>query len=71
MGLPMDDDYLYETFKVAKPANYDQLKAEKAAQRLALQQQLQGTKDDDDDSDEHKKRLNTVQTLIKRPSKTV
>lgn len=66
MGLPMDDDYLYETFKVAKPANYDQLKAEKAAQRQALQQQLQGTKDDDDDSDEHKKRLNTVQTLIKR-----
>ena len=103
MGLPMDDDYLYETFKVAKPANYDQLKirasrmqsqarlsyaeaqpdlskAEKiranrtqsqaclsyaevqpdlsnAAQRQALQQQLQGTKDDDDDTDEHKKAL--------------
>lgn len=55
MGLPMDDDYLYETFKVAKPANYDQLKAEKAAQRQALQQQLQGTKDDD--SNEHKKAL--------------
>lgn len=26
-GLPMDDDYLYETFGIPKPANYDQQKA--------------------------------------------
>lgn len=40
MGLPIDDDYLYETFAVAKPKNYEQQKAEKAAQREALRRQL-------------------------------
>ncbi len=37
MGLPFDDDYLYETYGVKKPKNYDQLKAEQqaAAARLA------------------------------------
>lgn len=27
-GLPIDDDYLYETFDIQKPENYDQMKAE-------------------------------------------
>lgn len=40
MGLPIDDDYLYETFGVAKPKDYEQQKAEKAAQREALHRQL-------------------------------
>ena len=40
MGLPIDDDYLYETFGVAKPKDYDRQKADKAAQREALRRQL-------------------------------
>ena len=38
MGLPIDDDYLYETFCVKKPDNYLQLKADKEAQREAARQ---------------------------------
>ena len=47
-GLPIDDDYLYDTFDIDKPANYDQMKAEaqkkadeKAAQQQAVMQELQ------------------------------
>lgn len=36
MGLPMDDDYLYETFAVRKPANYDEIKKAKEEQKKAL-----------------------------------
>ena len=42
LGLPIDDDYLYETFDINKPENYDQLKAEaikKAEQRQAQQEE--------------------------------
>lgn len=48
-GLPVDDDYLYDTFDIDKPAEYDAMKAEaqkkadeKAAQQQALMQKLQG-----------------------------
>lgn len=40
MGLPMDDDWLYETFGVEKPKDYDQKKAEIEAQKEALRQSL-------------------------------
>lgn len=47
-GLPIDDDYLYDTFDIDKPANYDTMKAEaqqradeKAAQQQAIMQKLQ------------------------------
>ena len=40
MGLPISDDYLYETFCVEKPENYDQMKAEKEAEKAALREQL-------------------------------
>lgn len=30
MGIPVSDDYIYETFDIPKPDNYDALKAEKA-----------------------------------------
>ena len=42
-GLPIDDDYLYDTFDIDKPADYDKMKAEaqqKADEKSALQQQL-------------------------------
>ncbi|MBR6287581.1 MAG: DUF935 family protein [Bacteroidaceae bacterium] len=41
MGLPMDDDYLYETFSVRKPENYDAIKADKEAQKNALRKALE------------------------------
>lgn len=40
-GLPVDDDYLYDTFDIDKPADYDRMKAEaqrKADERAAQQQ---------------------------------
>lgn len=46
MGLPLDDDYLYETFGVRKPENYDAIKAEKEAQKAAIQAALQQPKEE-------------------------
>lgn len=55
MGLPMDDDYLYETFSVRKPDNYDELKLMKEAERQAMRDALAA------DKGENK---NTSQTAI-------
>ena len=41
MGLPINDDYLYETFGIAKPENYDELKAKKEEERAALRERMQ------------------------------
>lgn len=41
MGLPIDDDYLYETFGIAKPENYDELKVKKEEERAALRERMQ------------------------------
>lgn len=38
MGLPMSDDYLYSTFDVEKPDDYDALKREIDATRLAAEE---------------------------------
>lgn len=40
MGLPMDDDWLYETFGIEKPKNYDQQKADALALKQSLAQRL-------------------------------
>lgn len=55
MGLPMDDDYLYETFSVRKPDNYDELKLIKEAERQAMRDALAADKGD---------KKNTSQTAI-------
>ena len=55
MGLPMDDDYLYETFSVRKPDNYDELKLMKEAERQAMRDALAADKGD---------KKNTSQTPI-------
>ncbi len=39
MGLPMSDDYLYETFNVDKPEDYERMKADRAAEK-ARQEEL-------------------------------
>lgn len=38
LGLPMSDDYLYETFDIEKPDDYDALKREIDATRLAAEE---------------------------------
>lgn len=53
MGLPMDDDYLYNTFGIEKPANYDQLKAEKEAQRQQLREAMSQMGNGDEEGDAH------------------
>ncbi|MBQ0075091.1 MAG: DUF935 family protein [Prevotella sp.] len=66
MGLPMDDDWLYETFSVEKPKDYDQQKAEAEARKDALRQSLQNaTVPEGSPSD--KDRLNTD----KKPFKNI
>ena len=50
MGLPMDDDYLYETFSVRKPDNYDELKLMKEAERQAMRDALAADKGDNKDT---------------------
>lgn len=37
LGLPIDDDYLYENFGIPKPDNYDELKAESQTQKAQNQ----------------------------------
>ena len=55
MGLPIDDDYLYETFSVRKPDNYEELKLMKEAERQAMRDALAADKGDN---------KNTSQTAI-------
>lgn len=41
MGLPMDDDWLYETFGIEKPKDYDKQKKSIEAQKQAIRESLQ------------------------------
>ena len=43
IGLPISDDYLYEFSGIPKPENYDELLAEKKADKEAMQAQLLGS----------------------------
>lgn len=67
MGLPIDDDYLYETFCVAKPDNYKQLKEEKEGAKAAFREQL-GMQGNDDDKKKQDK--NTNKTAFKQHLKS-
>lgn len=46
MGLPMSDDYLYETFGIEKPEHYDAIKAEKAAEKARMEEMKAKMEDD-------------------------
>ena len=68
IGLPISDDYLYEFSGIPKPENYDELLAEKKANKEALQSQLlggdapsteEGNTDDNNLSEEEKTKGNT------------
>lgn len=62
--IPMDDDFLYETYGVPKPDNYDEIMRQREEERQLL---LQPPGDDDplDDEDKQKKvkNLNTAKEL--------
>lgn len=47
MGLPIDDDYLYETFAIEKPKDYDAIKAEKQAEKERIKEALEQHSNDD------------------------
>ena len=61
--LPISDDYLYEFSGIPKPDNYDELLAEKKAEKEAMQAQLLGGEatptDEGDLSEEEKTKGNT------------
>lgn len=63
IGLPISDDYLYEFSGIPKPDNYDELLAEKKAEKEALQAQLLGgdttSADEGNLSEEEKTQGNT------------
>ena len=70
MGLPMDDDWLYETFSIQKPENYDQIKAQHDAERAALQQALNAPMGDEQSKKEERnnaaeRKSSTVQKSLK------
>ena len=44
LGLPIDDDFFYETFDVPKPENYDNLKAEQKEQKPPVPEPKPGAK---------------------------
>lgn len=49
IGLPMDDDWLYETFGIEKPKDYEQQKQQAEAQKQAIRESLQnGNKEDEE-----------------------
>ncbi len=52
IGLPMDDDWLYETFSIQKPDNYDAVKAQREAERAALQKALNAPHDSQEEGDD-------------------
>lgn len=74
LGLPLDHDYLYETFGIRKPDNYDDIIADKEAQKAAIRAALDGDpknpeepedpKDPEDPEDPKKKK--TTKNLLKR-----
>lgn len=51
--LPVSDDYLYDTFGIEKPDNYDELKQRQEDERLiSLMSQIHSVDEDDDDDDD-------------------
>ena len=54
----MDDDWLYETFGIEKPKDYDQQKADALAIKQALSQKLNDDSKDDDSKDNQNRKDN-------------
>lgn len=69
MGLPMDDDWLYETFGVEKPKDYDKQKADAMAQKEAIHQSLNEGKENEENKT-GKDNLNTEKKAFKNRLKS-
>lgn len=68
LGLPMSDDYLYATFDVEKPDNYDELKAQKETQRqqmLALRQSADPREDEAPEEAEGEENKNNLKNRLR------
>ena len=62
MGLPMDDDYLYATFNIDKPKDYEAQKKAKDELRQAMRQAANNpNSDDEEDEPNGKQRLTNIQ----------
>ena len=65
MGLPIGDDYLYDTFGIEKPKDYNALKEQKNAEKEALKAALNYSKEEEekgnsnDNKTSFKQRLNS------------
>lgn len=55
-GLPMSDDYFYETYGVDKPDNYEELKKEKAARTPDTDVKAEEKKETEDDTEKEDKK---------------
>lgn len=65
MGLPLDNDWLYETFKVQKPTDYDQQLAQSKAEKDAIRQALSAPVNDVSPSGSTNTTSNAAQTSFK------
>lgn len=69
IGLPISDDYLYDTFGIEKPENYDEIVKQKEEQKVAMTEALKASqKQDGEDDDEERKgnRQKTSDSVVKR-----
>lgn len=67
LGLPLDHDYLYETFGIRKPDNYDAIIEEKAAQKAAIQASLEQAQNKEEEPPEADKEVSPPQDELKEP----
>lgn len=58
IGLPIDDDYLYETFNIDKPKDYEAQKKAKEELKVAMQKATEATKENEDDNEQTSKPTN-------------
>lgn len=67
MGLPMDDDYLYTTFGIDKPKDYESQKKAKEDLKAALQKSLSApSKSDEDDGEDDDPKSGKLSNIQKR-----
>lgn len=69
MGLPISDDYLYETYGIEKPKNYEELKKAKAALTPDPAGKPQEKKEDEDGKEEEGKSDSPQEKVDKKKEK--
>jgi hypothetical protein len=65
LGTPLSDDYVYDTYGIPKPDNYDELKAKQEEQRVALSKERDPANPDPKGKDKKKKKELDKKTLNK------